>query len=450
MKYRIRLLMLGTLLTIVVVGAGTWAFAQSSSQVYTGCLKENGKVEYVAVGTEPLKECKKDELQISWNNTGPQGPIGPVGPEGPEGSEGPAGPPGEAAQYANVVVVAKSGGDHTSIQTALDSITDASDANRYLIWVAPGTYAERVTMKQYVDIEGAGELLTKITYTGSDQAATSGTVLGADNAELRFLTVENTGGNTYAIAIASVSVSPRLTHVTAAATGGFWNFGIGVASSSSIMTNVTATASGGTHSHGISSSFSSPTMTNVTASASGATNTNYGIHNVTGSAPTMTNVTASGTGGDDSRGVINAASSPTMINVIASGSDGNLVNYGVNNSSSSPTMINVTALASGGSGTNYAVLNASSSPTIDNSTLRASGGGSNYGIYNEATSGAYIVRVSNSQVTGGTNTIYSDSGFTTRVGASLLDGGNVRANGGTVTCAGVYDENYGFYASTCP
>ena len=82
MKRTIRFAVLSTLLAIVVVGAGTWAFAQSSSQVYTGCLKENGKIEYVAVSTEPLKECKKDELQISWNQAGPQGPEGPVGPPG--------------------------------------------------------------------------------------------------------------------------------------------------------------------------------------------------------------------------------------------------------------------------------------------------------------------------------------------------------------------------------
>lgn len=34
------------------------------------------------------------------------------------------------------------------------------------------------------------------------------------------------------------------------------------------------------------------------------------------------------------------------------------------------------------------------------------------------------------------------------VGASQLAGGPV--NAGDPTCAGVYDENYAFFASTCP
>ena len=55
-------------------------------------------------------------------------------------------------KYGNVVVVAKSGGDYTSIQAALTDITGVSDTNRYLVWVAPGIYTETVTMKQYVDL----------------------------------------------------------------------------------------------------------------------------------------------------------------------------------------------------------------------------------------------------------------------------------------------------------
>ncbi|CAG0959210.1 hypothetical protein GPROT1_00685 [Gammaproteobacteria bacterium] len=119
------------------------------------------------------------------------------------------------------------------------------------------------------------------------------------------------------------------------------------------------------------------------------------------------------------------------------------------NDSSSPTMTNVTATGSGGT-YSYGVLNNSSSSTIQNSVLSASAGTNNYGIDNNAPSGFYTVIVNNSQITGSTNTISNDSEFTTRVGASLSSGGAVSAGSGTVTCAGVYDETYAFYASTCP
>ena len=300
---------------------------------------------------------------------------------------------GKGTPYQNVVIVAKSGGDFTTITAALASILDASASNHYLVYVAPGMYTESVTMKQYVDIEGAGELTTKITFTSNS----TGTVVGANDAELRFLTVKNTGGGYYAIAIYNNSAAPRLTHVTASASGG---------------TN---------HNYGVFNSFSSPTMTNVTASASGTTE-NVGVYNYYYSSPTMTNVTASALGGG--------------------------YTYGVYNSGSSPTMTNVTASASGGT-FSFGVYNAYSSATINNSVISASGGTNNYGIYNFATSNAYMVRVNNSQITGNT-TIRNDSEFTTRIGASQLSGGAV-VGGGTVTCAGVYDESYTFSAGpVCP
>ena len=57
--------------------------------------------------------------------------------------------------------------------------------------------------------------------------------------------------------------------------------------------------------------------------------------------------------------------------------------------------------------------------------------------------------VNNSQITGSDATIYNETAYTTYVGATLLDGG-ADAGGGTVTCAGVYDEGYTFYQDTCP
>ena len=72
--------------------------------------------------------------------------------------------------YQNVVVVAKSGGDYTSVQAAIDSITDDAADNPYLVWVAPGVYEEQVTMKPYVHLQGAGQEATVITSTASNSA----------------------------------------------------------------------------------------------------------------------------------------------------------------------------------------------------------------------------------------------------------------------------------------
>ena len=271
---------------------------------------------------------------------------------------------GKGTSYQNMVIVAKSGGDFTSIQAALDSITDASDDNRYLVYVAPGIYSEQVMMKQFVDIEGAGELTTKITFTGSDDKYT-GTVVGADNAELRFLAVENTGGKTYAKAIYNHEASPRLTHVTASASGG--NICIGVYNY-----------------------FSSPTMKDVTVSAKNGTS-NYGVHNDYDSSPKMTNMAIRASGGTKSYGVYNSASSVTMTNV----------------------------------------------------TVSSSGGTENFGIFNNATSGSYTLEVNNSQIIGSTNTIHNNYyNNTIRISTSQLSGGVIEDGAGTVTCIGVYDENY--------
>ena len=380
--------------------------------------------------------------------------------------------------YKNVLVVAKSGGHYNTISAALASITDNSASNRYLIWVAPGTYNETITMKQYVDIEGAGELATKITFTGSALHG-AGTVLGADNAELRFLSVENTGGSTYAKAINNDGASPRLTHLTVTASGGASNYGINNNNASSpTMTNLTIIISGGQFGYGVYNyNASAPKMTDLTVTISGVTNTCNGVYNTTNSSPTMTNVTIIASsqqtsygvfniitssptmtnmtiyvaGGQNSVAVSNTGASPKMMNLFLYASGGTVDNQGVlNGTSSSPTLTNVTITASGGQNS-YGVYNSSSSATIKNSTITVSGGSvNNNGIFNYATSGTYTVFVNNSQVTSTDNTIQSDSEFTVRVGASKLAGDLATSGGGTLTCAGVYDENYVFYASTCP
>lgn len=73
-------------------------------------------------------------------------------------------PPYAGSPFQNVLTVAKSGGDYTSVASALASITTASTTNPYLVWVAPGVYNETslVNVPGYVHLRGAGRDTTSI------------------------------------------------------------------------------------------------------------------------------------------------------------------------------------------------------------------------------------------------------------------------------------------------
>ena len=124
----------------------------------------------------------------------------------------------------------------------------------------------------------------------------------------------------------------------------------------------------------------------------------------------------------------------------------NFAVYNVN--ASSPSMNNVTASASGGS-SNSGVYNNASSPTIENSALSGSGGAFSYGIYNTGGGSGHMVTVDNSRISGNTNTVLNDNEFTTRIGASQLDGGPVSMGGGTVHCAASYNGNHTRLGGDC-
>jgi hypothetical protein len=381
-----------------------------------------------------------------------------------------------------VAIVATSGGDYSNPATAMGDYVSWCGApsanNPCLLKIMPGVYnvgTSPVIMQPYIDIEGSGESLTIITGSVSDLSfpPANGLVNGASNAEIRLLTVKNTGSGGYKAAMLNNGASPRMTHMTAAASGGTCSYGVLNHSSSSSMTNITAAASGGgTSSYGVYNSTSSPTMTNVTATASGGTWSN-GVYNDTSSpimnsvtatasggtynsgvynsssSPTMTSVTATASGGTSSSGVFNQTSSPTMTNVIATASDGGEYNRGVANTGlSSPTMINITAASTGGN-YSYAVYNLASSPTMTNVSATASGGTSNCGLYNSAPSGSYTIKIDRSTFSGLTNSILNDSHFTLWIGATNLTGGAVNASG-TYHCVGVYDgDDYTSLSASC-
>jgi hypothetical protein len=176
----------------------------------------------------------------------------------------------EFASYKRTVVVSPVGSatqNGSALLAALNGITDASATNPYLLYIEAGTYDLDIgwlQMTPYVHIEGAGEDNTIIT---SAVGRCAGTVHGANNAELRLLTVRNTSTNTAkndcGVGISNNSASPRLTQVTVESTGGGDNYAVDIVSSSNpTMTNVTATASGGSMNIGMYNDLSSPTIRN--------------------------------------------------------------------------------------------------------------------------------------------------------------------------------------------
>ncbi len=98
----------------------------------------------------------------------------------------------------NIVTVAKSGGDFTDLQKAIDSITDANELNPYLIVIAPGWYKveQTITMKPYVSISGRGQDITILEGNiGGDSMENSAIIKGSLFGMISNLSIINYGSN---------------------------------------------------------------------------------------------------------------------------------------------------------------------------------------------------------------------------------------------------------------
>jgi hypothetical protein len=217
-------------------------------------------------------------------------------------------PMASAKPLQNVVTVAKAYGNFTDPVAAVNSITDASATNPYLVLIAPGTYTLTTTlvMKPYVDISGSGENITKLTGAISNtNEVTSAIIKGANHATLSNLSINNTGGNSYSTGIYTTGLdfSARLQHVLVTVSGGSDStFGIfNTDHSSPIMSDVNVIVQGRVDGNGfnfgvLNSDYSSPIMTRVNIIAQGGF-FNYGVNNTNHSSPVMTEVNTAAPGG---------------------------------------------------------------------------------------------------------------------------------------------------------
>jgi len=344
----------------------------------------------------------------------------------------------------NMILVAPVRGDFTSIQAAINSVVSPSVSNPYLIVVAPGMYTESITLRPYVDVQGSGANLTTITHDGS-----APTVSGADHSELRSLTVINTGGGDTATGIYNRNAAPSLRDLVVQVSGSVTNTGI---YNLAVLTDTIGQFSDPVRS-------TEPALVNSRVAVSGGV-ASYGLYNgasiATAVASTQHSVTLSAIV-QGSRLDVRGGSANYGLYAISS-----LTAGGAAIGSTVEVWLEVrdsTVQATGGTTsmalfeTHHETIGGLSDnntigtwSTIADSTLSASGAAASYGLYHSSVVTG-TERIQHSQIVASTATI-TGTGGAAYVGASQLSGGP--AGGLTITCAGVYDENYAFFTNTCP
>jgi hypothetical protein len=234
-------------------------------------------------------------------DTGPAGSAGPPGPKGDTGATGPQGPDGvdgapgaDAARPRNVIWVSPQGGDFTSIQAALDSITFSSFNNPWLIKVGPGTYPERITLKSHVTIEGSGQGKTTIVSSGGTTSDGSSAAVRIGNvffAQLRDLTInveEFNGGIGYGIYANQTSSSTEIRDVTVWVDGAGAAAGVKNVNASPSLLNVDIFVIGTTSGIGVDNEGSSaPELVHIDVTAWSDDGFSAGVANFDTAAPTI-------------------------------------------------------------------------------------------------------------------------------------------------------------------
>lgn len=327
------------------------------------------------------------------------------------------------AQVRTIVVAPIPGNPIASgnaLLDALDDITDNAFDNQYLIKVEPGKFdlgTQSLLMKPYVDIEGSGKHDTTRIVAKGRAAFDGGTVIGANNCELRDLMVVSLGSSQYtaAVAIFLQNVNTRVTSVIAEAKNALsGSDGILILGGTPVLTDVDAIATGAPFATGIALEEStSAKLDRVSSTASGASNTNRAVL-VQGQTP-------------DDRPVLR------RVQIIATGGQNA---YGINFRSSDfgapPLELFETSISvSGGSVKNLGLFLETGLTSATETQIIASGVSST-AIW---ASGAITFRVDRSSLSGATSAIEASGG---RVAASRLEGALTPG----LQCVGVYDANY--------
>lgn len=298
---------------------------------------------------------------------------------------------------SKVITVALDGsGDYLSPVEAVASITDAGPANPYLVLIMPGVFEigpDSIQMKEFVDIQGSGRNISVISGDATDGTnPLPAVVLGANNAELRSLTIRNSSQtpNSSCMGMYNDSAAPLITDVTI--------------------------------------ELADPTLT-----------VNIDGINTYNASPILEGVVIRSLGGAVSRGIINQVSSAVLHHVTISISGPSVESIGIQNLNGSPVISESTITVNDGSNRSLGIYNIQNSwPSLTETTVKAtSSNGKALYVYYAAGGG----KVDRCTVEGGAYAVYSEiqgSGFL--IGGSKLTG----AAGGRINsiCVNSYDGVY--------
>ncbi|MDJ0764734.1 MAG: hypothetical protein QNJ97_17270 [Myxococcota bacterium] len=355
--------------------------------------------------------------------------------------------------YKRVVIVSPVGGggntvaNGSALLSAIASI-NATETNRYLLKVEPGVYEVNDSdgnlrpfqMKPYVDLEGSGPGVTIITGNGTDDL--EGTIMGAENSEIRHLTVKSTAhiNDEFALAILNAGVASNVRNVNLQVIGGQIGSGIWnrtVASSAPIgkVESAIINTACGFYCFGIySSGGSSMEIKSIEAT-------------VTVDVPGW----AAGVRATGSEKLI----IDRLVSLAQNTSSGGYAFGLLLQGTISAEISNVKLTATGGgwaNGFRQSNENAEGKTTLTNADIKTSGGNTaTYGVqcsHNIDSTPQIMIDLYNIKVDSTGSVIHNRPNCTMRVVQGWLSG-DPAVNAGSLACAGVYDDDLQLWSSTC-
>jgi len=186
----------------------------------------------------------------------------------------------------NVVTVAKSGGQYTDIQKAIDSITDANASNPYTVFIAAGSYtiSDTIDLKSNVHLVGSGRDATILIgdISGGGQLLSMSGYTSAAN-----LSIIYTGTNNNKVAIFMSGSSISLDNIYASVSGStLGNTALYAFSATSVkINNCKVYASNGNKAYSLQNFNSDVTVMQSELKSTNATSKNYTVY-TTGEAKT--------------------------------------------------------------------------------------------------------------------------------------------------------------------